>query len=78
MEILYRTFTWIIVGAVMLIPAGIVWLLLPLHLPVLYGMLGIAIYAVLLWLGQRKFIAEDRPVEPHRNSRLQSLLLWIV
>ena len=78
MEILYRTFTWIIVGAVMLIPGGIVWLLLPLHLPVFYGMLGIAVYGALLWLGQRKFIVGDRPVEPRRNSRLQSLLLWIV
>ena len=79
MEILYRIFTWIVVGAVMLIPAGIVWVLSAHQLPpILHGTLGVAVYGALLWLGQRKFIAEDRPVEPRRKSRLQSLLLCVV
>ena len=80
LETLYRIFTWFIMGTAFL-------LLLPifsigcLWLPDKFGWLAYIIipsfYALLLYLGWKSRIKKDVVVEPAKNSRLQSSLIWL-
>ena len=80
METLYRTLTWIIMGAafLLLIPIfSIGCLSIPENFKWLVFIIPALFYIFLLYLGWKNRIKKDIIIEPVQTSRLQSLLILI-
>lgn len=79
-EIVYRILTWVLMGAgfLLLMPIfSIGCSLLPKNLYWLTFILLPLFYIFLLYLGWKNNIRKDTIIEVVKNSRLQSVLIWI-
>ncbi|MBR1966392.1 MAG: hypothetical protein IKA22_07265 [Lentisphaeria bacterium] len=79
-EIVYRILTWIFMATIflLLVPFySIVILLIPESFYWLSFIIIPSIYIFLLYLGWKRQIRKDTIIEPVKNSRTQSVLLWL-